>query len=254
MSVLRDQLAELAGPDQRPVDFAEAEEFIRLYDHEARPGVPVADRLRAVRAEIDATGGYTHTPEELRFGARVAWRNSARCIGRLYWKSLHVRDRRGVEAPAKVAEECVEHLRFATRGGAIRSTITVFAPDLPGLPGPRIHNEQLVRYAGHTMPDGTVLGDPRSAELTRYAVSNGWRPPNPPSRFDVLPLVVSDASGRPRSGTSRATPCSKSPSGTRSTTGSPSWACGGTRCRRSATCRWWSAASGTRQRPSTAGT
>src|SRR5689334_712173 len=80
-------------PDD-PLDPAEAEEFIRLH-HRERPGAgPVEARLRAVRAEIAQTGTYTHTPAELTFGARVAWRNASRCIGRLYWHSLRVLDRR----------------------------------------------------------------------------------------------------------------------------------------------------------------
>ncbi|MFF5213022.1 nitric oxide synthase oxygenase [Streptosporangium sp. NPDC000396] len=177
------------------VDVAEAEDFLRTYYAEAAPSIPFQERLREVRSEIDATGGYAHTQAELTFGTRIAWRNAARCIGRLYWNSLSVRDRRHVSAPAGVAAECVEHLRSATRGGAIRSTITVFAPDLPGAPGPRIHNEQLVRYAGHRLPDGTVRGDPRSADITARAVALGWDRPRPPGRFDVLPLIVSGPDG-----------------------------------------------------------
>ncbi len=37
--------------------------------------------------------------------------------------------------------------------------MTVFAPDDPGKPGPRIHNEQLERYADYRRDDGTTLGD-----------------------------------------------------------------------------------------------
>ena len=125
-----------------------AAEFIRLH-HAEYPGAgPAGPRLRQVRREIRMTGTYQHTPEELEFGARVAWRNSSRCIGRLYWKSLRVRDRRGVDTAEGVATECAAHLRDATNNGRIRPTITVFAPDAPGRPGPRIRNEQLVRYAG----------------------------------------------------------------------------------------------------------
>ena len=51
--------------------------------------------------EIDLTGTYWHTTEELAFGARVAWRNNARCIGRLYWRSLQVRDLRDVSDAAE---------------------------------------------------------------------------------------------------------------------------------------------------------
>jgi len=150
-----------------------------------------------VRHEIDTTGSYTHTVDELTYGTRVAWRNSARCIGRLYWNSLRLRDRRHVTVPADVAAECVGHLRDATRGGRIRSTITVFAQDRPDQPGPRIHNDQLVRYAGHRTASGAIRGDGRYAEFTDRAVELGWQRPEPPGRFDVLPLMVSDGGGRP---------------------------------------------------------
>jgi nitric-oxide synthase len=176
---------------------ARAEEFLAQFHAETSPPGSLAKRTWQVRDEIAATGTYTHTPDELTFGARVAWRNAARCIGRLYWKSLHVRDRRHAHQPADVAAECVEHLREATRDGRIRSTITIFAPDRPGHPGPRIHNEQLIRYAGHRTPSGTVRGDGRYVEFTDLAVSLGWQRPDPPGRFDVLPLLISDGDGPP---------------------------------------------------------
>jgi hypothetical protein len=36
--------------------------------------------------------------------ARLAWRNSVRCIGRLHWKSLQVRDERSLEDPGQIFE------------------------------------------------------------------------------------------------------------------------------------------------------
>ncbi|MCW0212943.1 MAG: nitric oxide synthase oxygenase [Pseudonocardia sp.] len=179
-----------------PVDLAAAEQFLDLYYSENPAPVAYEERLREVRTEIDETGSYDHTPEELAFGARVAWRNSARCIGRLYWNSLHLRDRRMVSDPAEVGAESVAHLRESTRGGRVRSTITIFAPDRPGRPGPRIVNEQLVRYAGRRRPDGTVLGDPRTLDLTTRALALGWQPADPPGRFDILPLIITDGADR----------------------------------------------------------
>ncbi|WP_428500534.1 nitric oxide synthase oxygenase [Pseudonocardia sp.] len=187
-------------PGPQPVDPDEAVEFLELVEAEDAAGAdaePPAQRRAAVLDEIAATGTYRHTEAELAFGARVAWRNSARCIGRLYWKTLHVRDRRQITAAGDVAAECIAHLREATRGGRIRSSITVFAPDVPERPGPRIHNEQLVRYAGHRFPDGTVRGDPRLADFTDLVEELGWRRPEPRGRFDVLPLLVSGPDGRP---------------------------------------------------------
>jgi nitric-oxide synthase len=184
----------------RPVDPAEAREFLTQFHTETSPPRPLEERWRQVRAEIERTGSYRHTLEELTFGARVAWRNAARCSGRLYWNSLRVRDRRHVRAPAEVGAECAGHLREATRGGRIRSTITVFAPQTPDGTGPLIHNDQLIRYAGHRVdgPDGpTVRGDPSTVALTDRAVALGWRRPDPPGRFDVLPLLISVDGGIP---------------------------------------------------------
>jgi nitric-oxide synthase len=175
------------------VDLYAALEFLELYYSEVAAEVPFAQRLLQVREEIRATGSYRHTVAELTFGARVAWRNSARCIGRLYWNSLRVRDRRHVTEPAQIAAEAIRHLRECTRDGEIRSTITVFAPDRPGRSGPRIHNEQLIRYAGRRTADGSVLGDPRYVSFTRRVGELGWHSAQPPGRFDVLPLLISGA-------------------------------------------------------------
>ena len=179
------------------VDFAAAQEFLELFHAETKPAMALEQRMHQVRSEIDTTGTYAHTLDELTFGARVAWRNSARCIGRLYWNSLRIRDRRHITSPAQVAAECVEHLRDATRDGRIRSTITIFAADRPGRPGPCIHNDQLIRYAGHETLGGEVRGDGRYTEFTTRAVALGWRRPNPPGRFDVLPLMISSGDGPP---------------------------------------------------------
>jgi nitric-oxide synthase len=183
-----------AGDDPSALDslLASAEQFITLFHTENRLGAPDR-RLRHVRREIEASGTYWHTPDELAFGARVAWRNSSRCIGRLYWKSLRVRDRREVTAAPDIAAEAETHLREATSGGRVRPLITVFAPDAPGQPGPRILNSQLVRYAGYDTAGGALIGDPANADLTRFAHDLGWRGGWPPGRFDILPLLVQEA-------------------------------------------------------------
>ena len=169
-----------------------AEQFITMFHSENYLGPPDR-RLAQVRREIEASGTYWHTPQELAFGARVAWRNSARCIGRLYWQSLQVRDRREVAAAPDIAAESVAHLREATNGGRIRPVITVFAPDAPGRPGPRIVSSQLVRYAGYEGPDGSIVGDPANVELTGLAQDLGWPGGRPAGRFDILPLLVQEA-------------------------------------------------------------
>lgn len=153
-------------------------------------------RRSEILSEIRATGTYTQTFEELEHGARVAWRNAPKCIGRISWRNLVVRDRRDVKEPRAIFEECVEHLRAATNGGNIDIVLTAFAPLRPGeLWGPRIWNSQLVRFAGYRREDGSVMGDRANVALTEAIGRLGWTPPAAPSDFDVLPLVV-DVPGR----------------------------------------------------------
>jgi nitric-oxide synthase len=169
-----------------------SEQFIVQFYEENQLG-NLDRRIRQVRREISASGTYWQTPEELAFGARVAWRNSSRCIGRLYWHSLRVRDRRHITTASALAAESFEHLREATNGGRVRPLITVFAPDAPGQPGPRILSSQLIRYAGYRSEGGAVIGDPANAGLTRLARELGWSGGRPRGRFDVLPLIVQGA-------------------------------------------------------------
>jgi nitric-oxide synthase len=163
--------------------------WIQQYAHEAQEDDQwVAWRLAQAAAEYEARGTYTQTYAEVSTAARVAWRNSARCIGRLYWRSLVVRDRRDADSAQAVFNACVDHLRFSTNEGRIRPTLTLFAPaDADGV-GPRIWNEQFIRYAGYRQADGSIVGDPRNVEFTERCEALGWRGKG--GRFDLLPLVI----------------------------------------------------------------
>lgn len=48
-------------------------------------------RWNQIEKEIQKTGAYQLSDSELIFGAKTAWRNSARCIGRIQWSKLQVR-------------------------------------------------------------------------------------------------------------------------------------------------------------------
>jgi nitric-oxide synthase len=200
----RDQPVERWNP-AAAVDPGEAEEFLRLcYAENPRLG-PVEPRLAIVRAQIAATGSYTHTPEELAHGAKLAWRNSGRCIGRLYWRSLVVLDRRRARTADEIYSLLVKHLQVAggvspssrpdTSGptadrppGAIRPVISVFAPAVPGQPYARVWNEQLIRYAGYPAEGGGFVGDPRQARFTAAMQAFGWGGKG--EAFDILPLAI----------------------------------------------------------------
>jgi len=135
---------------------------------------------------------------ELAAMAKLAWRNHAKCIGRLFWESLELLDARAALTPEEVFEACITHLRHSTNGGRIRPTVTVFAPAAGENRGIRIWNRQLVRYAGYRMRDGVILGDPEQAEFTDRVLSMGWRPPVVRTAFDLLPLVIECPGHPPR--------------------------------------------------------
>ena len=199
MTALRDDvlpISTIRGASDTPAIYAAAETFIRMF-HRARPKAgQVEARLAKMRAEVAATGTYRHTSAELAFGARLALRDSGWCPAAVPWRGLLVRDLRDVRDGAAVAEACAEHLRMATGAGRISPMVTVFAPDTPWRPGPRIRNDQLVRYAGYREPDevgGGVLGDRRYIDFTLGVCRLGWRPPTGRSAFDLLPMVVETA-------------------------------------------------------------
>ena len=57
----------------------EAREFIgAIYQNPAA----FTPRMNAINQEIESAGSYMHTAHELEIGAKLAWRNNARCIGR----------------------------------------------------------------------------------------------------------------------------------------------------------------------------
>lgn len=124
-------------------------------------------RLEAVTKEIETTGTYHLTKDELTFAAKQAWRNAPRCIGRIQWSNLQVFDARDCKTAKEMFEHICHHIQYATNNGNIRSAITVFPPRTDGQHDFRVWNSQLIHYAGYHMPDGSVLGDPATVEFTQ---------------------------------------------------------------------------------------
>ncbi len=156
------EIIEKLNLDKNPIIY-EAIEYLKLFYTERN--IPIAkfeQRLAEIYSEVDKTGTYWQTPEEIIYGAKLAWRNSTRCIGRIFWHTLIVRDLRHLSTASEIFEAIVEHIRLATNGGKILSMISIFAADRPGKPGIRIWNPLLIRYAGYSLADGTIIGDPRA--------------------------------------------------------------------------------------------
>uniref|UniRef100_A0A8C4UXY8 Nitric oxide synthase n=1 Tax=Falco tinnunculus TaxID=100819 RepID=A0A8C4UXY8_FALTI len=147
-----------------------------------------AQRLREVEAAIMATGTYQLLEPELVFGAKQAWRNAARCVGRIQWNKLQVFDARDCASVGEMFSFLCTHIQYATNRGNIRSAITIFPQRMPGRGDFRIWNTQLIRYAGYRQPDGSVQGDPANVDITELCIQHGWSPGG--GRFDVLPLLL----------------------------------------------------------------
>lgn len=152
-------------------------------------------RIEEVENEIHTTGTYIHKPFELNHGAKMAWRNSNRCIGRLLWNTLHIFDARDVFTAEEAYEKLVEHIDFATNDGKIQSTITIFPPRKNGEDPLRIWNHQLLRYAGYKEEE-TIIGDSTSIEFTKMCEKLGWR--GMKTSFDILPLVIQERGKAPQ--------------------------------------------------------
>jgi nitric-oxide synthase, bacterial len=175
----------------------EARAFLSTFHGESGQGMSAFNKRWAeVRRSLNKTGTYQHTEEELAFGARVAWRNHGRCIGRIYWESLEVVDCRRTSEPAAMMDRMCTHMRETVGDGRIRSMISVFAPIRPNTIPAYFESPQITQYAGYVQKDGTVIGDRQNVEFTRVAMSLGFRPPEEIGQFDLLPVLIRDRNDR----------------------------------------------------------
>ncbi len=165
----------------------EAGQFLQLYHCELGLEDQLEARLQTVRHDIEKTGTYEHTYEELAYGAKVAWRNSNRCIGRLFWERMEVIDARSVTNSEEVFAQLIEHIRYAGNDGKIKPLITIFAPANNDHQPVKIWNHQLMRYAGYETEYG-IVGDPASVTFTKQCQKLGWTGKG--TAFDLLPLVI----------------------------------------------------------------
>uniref|UniRef100_A0A452G3H3 Nitric oxide synthase n=1 Tax=Capra hircus TaxID=9925 RepID=A0A452G3H3_CAPHI len=170
--------------------FPLAKEFIdQYYSSIKRFGSKAhMERLEEVNKEIETTSTYQLKDTELIYGAKHAWRNASRCVGRIQWSKLQVFDARDCTTAHGMFNYICNHIKYATNKGNLRSAITIFPQRTDGKHDFRVWNSQLIRYAGYKQPDGSILGDPANVEFTEICIQQGWKPPR--SRFDVLPLLL----------------------------------------------------------------
>jgi nitric-oxide synthase len=166
----------------------EARTFIQeCYSFLGKPDTEREARIQEIAREIQETGSYEHTYEELHYGVKAAWRNSNRCIGRLFWNTIHLFDARSASTEEEIRDALYRHIEYATNNGKIRPAITVFRPASNKQEQIRIWNHQIIRYAGFETAEG-VIGDPHSVPFTKACLELGWEAKRQP--YEILPLVI----------------------------------------------------------------
>lgn len=179
--------------DPRAKLVREAREYAELYGRENKiDEATTRRRVGDIVRSIEETGTYEHTLDEIRHGARVAWRNAPKCINRKFYATLEVLDARGATTNEEMFDAIKEHLRAGLSKDHIPVLMTVFRPETPGREdGPRVWNSQLIRYAGHRGPNETVIGDPAELEFTEMVKKHfNWEPKDGQTMFDTLPIVT----------------------------------------------------------------
>ena len=149
-----------------------------------------------IEKELIKHGYYEQTTDELHYAAQLAWRNTARCSGRQFWKGLILRDCRHVTTVEEMFGHICEHIKIASNGGNIQSVMSVFPPRRDNQPDQlRIWNQQYLSYAGYEI-NGELIGDKAAIPFTNFCLSLGWKSIQT-TRFDFLPLVLSGSDGVP---------------------------------------------------------
>jgi nitric oxide synthase oxygenase domain/subunit len=160
----------------------------------------VSERMLKVHKEVQESGTYCHSSDEIQFGARRAWRNAGRCIYRQVSDTLTLRDCRHVTTAKGMAEQLCQHIRQAWGSGSDNVPLmSIFPPKQPGRPiKMEFISPQPWRFAAYDDGQGGIVGDPANLQLTKYCVKLGWKPPPAEQRteWDLLPVVVrTDADG-----------------------------------------------------------
>lgn len=156
------------------------------------------NRLKEIEEQLRTTDTYYLKETELIYGAKLAWRNASRCIGRIQWSKLQVFDARFSKNANEMYEALCNHIKYATNKGSLRSAITILPQRVKSVNNDwRIWNNQLISYAGYRDKNtGKVVGDPINADFTDICLKLGWKGKG--TRFDILPLVLSANGGPPQ--------------------------------------------------------
>ena len=147
-----------------------ARDFLTQVFTEAGIENALSNRLKEVEHSIRSTGTYEHTAQELTAGARMAWRNSNRCVGRLFWKSLKVVDARAVKDFNEICSAIQNHLDYVQQLGATTLWLNpVWENDMPD------RTEHGYAFTNHYVVDPRLGGNKAYHELVNAAHTRGLK-------------------------------------------------------------------------------
>ena len=87
-----------------------AKAYLQLCYRELNKEDLFEERWLKVQSSIDEKGVYELLDFELDYGTKVAWRNSNKCIGRLFWRSMEVLDKRTLDSIDAIFDVLFEHI------------------------------------------------------------------------------------------------------------------------------------------------
>ena len=160
------------------------------------PEEELCKRVLQIKLELSRGNVYTLTTEELKAGARIAWRTSAKDAVRKAWTKLDVLDRRDVDTHKGICQLIDEHLQAAVSNANVLAVLSPKRAD--EVWGFRFWSPKYFLYAGYKKGNGTMVGDPANIEFTNHLVKYGiWKPPKEQKDFDLLPIVFKVPGLRP---------------------------------------------------------
>jgi hypothetical protein len=105
-------------------------------------------------------------------------RNAPKCSNRKFWSELKLIDARTASTPSDMFGACLQLLEDAGMSCATTSNIVVFRAQSPGKgDGPRVWNNQLIRYAGPAFAECQVCIKEASAHAL-YSLTVSHRQPS----------------------------------------------------------------------------
>ena len=110
----------------------------------------MSQRRSEVEISINKFEYFELTLQELKHAVQYAWRNNTKCVGKIWWETLTLRDCRYIQSVEEMFDTICEHLKKSINNGRIKNTISVFPQKKTGQPDLfRIWNRNILMYAGY---------------------------------------------------------------------------------------------------------